>query len=53
MGFHPQAQENGSISFHCEFKNSLRDAITVMVMASFDSHVWVDENNNVHTDFAI
>ena len=52
-GFSPQAQENGSISFHCEFAASLTNAITVLVMASFDSHVWVDENNNVHTDFAI
>ena len=51
-GFSPQAKETGSISFHCEFKEALASAITVMVMASFDSHVWVDQNNDVHTDYS-
>ena len=51
--FSPQANENGTISFHCEFKTATAKPLTILVLACFDSNLTVTKDKEVILDYAI
>lgn len=50
-GFMPQASDSGTISYRCEFGTATDRALTLLVLASFESNVLVDKDKNVTTDY--
>ena len=50
-GFMPQANDKGTISYRCEFGETTSKALTLLVLASFESNVLVDKDKNVSMDY--
>ena len=52
-GFIPQIDASGTITFHCEFKQATTKALTLMVLASFESHLAVTKDRDIVMDYVI
>ena len=50
-GFMAQANENGTVSYRCEFSTATTKPLTLLVLASFDSNILVDKDKNVKMDY--
>ena len=50
-GFMPQESDKGTISYRCEFGAATTKALTLLVLASFESIVLVDKDKNVNMDY--
>ena len=51
--FSPQANESGTISFHCEFESATTKPLTLLVLACFDSNLTVTKDKEIILDYAI
>ena len=50
-GFMPQSSETGTLNFRCEFNAATNQALTLLVLASFDNNIVVDKDKNVNMDY--